>query len=70
MCLCLDENDELIDGVGGDADEYNEEHNFTNMILDNLKVAGVQQAHKEDKINFSSIALFPGSLHLRRRILY
>ena len=35
--LCLDENDELIDGVGGDADEYNEEHNFTNMILDNLK---------------------------------
>ena len=59
--LCLDENDELIDGVGGDADEYNEEQNFTNMILDNLKVAGVQQAHKEDKINFSSIALFPGS---------
>ena len=59
--LCLDENDELIDGVGGDADVYNEEQNFTNMILDNLKVAGVQQAHKEDKINFSSIALFPGS---------
>lgn len=59
--LCLDENDELIDGVGGDADEYNEEQNFTNMILDNLKVAGVQQAHKEDKINFSSVALFPGS---------
>lgn len=59
--LSLDENDELIDGVGGDAGEYNEEQNFTNMILDNLKVAGVQQAHKEDKINFSSVALFPGS---------
>ena len=59
--LSLDENDELIDGVTEDAGEYNEEQNFTRMILDNLKVAGVQQAHKEDKINFSSIALFPGS---------
>ncbi len=59
--LSLDENDELMDGVSEDAGEYSEEQNFTNMILDNLKVAGVQQAHKEDKINFSSIALFPGS---------
>ena len=59
--LSLDENDELIGGVSEDVIEYNEEQNFTNMILDNLKVAGVQQAHKEDKINFSSIALFPGS---------
>lgn len=59
--LSLDEDDEFIDSVGEDASEYNEEHNFTNMILDNLKVAGVQQAHKEDKINFSSISLFPGS---------
>ena len=59
--LSLDENDELIDRASEDAGVYNEEQNFTNMILDNLKVAGVQQAHKEDKINFSSIALFPGS---------
>lgn len=51
--LSCDENDEIIND--------NEGQNFTNMILDNLKVAGVQQAHKEDKINFSSIALFPGS---------
>ncbi len=30
------------------------------MILENLKTAGVQQAHKEDKINFSSITPWPG----------
>ncbi|MEW6404824.1 MAG: site-specific DNA-methyltransferase, partial [Chloroflexota bacterium] len=28
--------------------------------LDNLKMAGVQQAHKEDKINFSSLTPWPG----------
>jgi adenine-specific DNA-methyltransferase len=30
------------------------------MILDNLKTAGVQQAHKEDKIAFTSITPWPG----------
>src|SRR5438445_4827939 len=30
------------------------------MILENLKTSGVQQAHKEDKITFSSIAPWPG----------
>ncbi len=32
------------------------------MILENLKTAGVQQAHKEDKINFTSITPWPGEL--------
>ncbi len=30
------------------------------MILENLKTAGVQQAHKEDKINFTSLTAWPG----------
>ena len=30
------------------------------MILENLKTAGVQQAHKEDKIDFISITPWPG----------
>jgi adenine-specific DNA-methyltransferase len=30
------------------------------MILENLNTAGVQQAHKEDKISFSSIVPWPG----------
>ena len=33
---------------------------FAQMILENLKTAGVQQAHKEDKINFSSLTPWPG----------
>ena len=32
------------------------------MILENLKTAGVQQAHKDGKINFMSIAPWPGDL--------
>ena len=30
------------------------------MILDNLKTAGVQQAHKDDKITFTSLTAWPG----------
>jgi adenine-specific DNA-methyltransferase len=33
---------------------------FAQMILENLKVAGVQQAHKEDRITFTSLAGWPG----------
>lgn len=32
------------------------------MILENLKIAGVQQAHKEDKINFTALQPWPGDL--------
>jgi adenine-specific DNA-methyltransferase len=32
------------------------------MILDNLKTAGVQQAHKEDKISFTALTPWPGDL--------
>jgi len=56
----VDENDELIDGVAESKAGYGEALDFTQMILENLKTAGVQQAHKEDKINFSSITPWPG----------
>jgi adenine-specific DNA-methyltransferase len=32
------------------------------MILENLKIAGVQQAHKEDKITFTALTPWPGDL--------
>ena len=32
------------------------------MILENLKTAGVQQAHKEDRITFTSLTPWPGEL--------
>jgi adenine-specific DNA-methyltransferase len=58
--LAVDENDELIDGVA--ASRGREGQGFIQMILENLKTAGVQQAHKEDRIIFSSIAPWPGAL--------
>lgn len=60
--LAVDENDELIDGVAESKAGYEEEQDFSQMILENLRTAGVQQAHKEDKINFSSITSWPGDL--------
>jgi adenine-specific DNA-methyltransferase len=58
--LAVDENDELIDGVA--SSKSTDERDFVQMILENLKTAGVQQAHKDDKITFSSIALWPGAM--------
>ena len=53
--LAVDENDELI----RHSDDTQE---FIQMILENLKVAGVQQVHKEDKIDFTSLTAWPGNL--------
>jgi adenine-specific DNA-methyltransferase len=58
--LAVDENDDLIDGL--DKSKGADEQDFVQMILENLKTAGVQQAHKEDKITFSSITPWPGEL--------
>jgi adenine-specific DNA-methyltransferase len=60
--LAIDENDELIDNLAESKGGYSEERDFVQMILDNLKTAGVQQAHKEDKITFISLTPWPGKL--------
>jgi adenine-specific DNA-methyltransferase len=62
--LAVDENDELIDGTSKSSSKTanDDEQGFVQMILENLKTAGVQQAHKEDKIGFSSITPWPGYL--------
>ncbi len=60
--LAVDENDELIDGQRGSVEQGGEESEFAQMILENLKTAGVQQAHKEDKIAFTSLTPWPGDL--------
>ncbi|MBA2526956.1 MAG: site-specific DNA-methyltransferase, partial [Pyrinomonadaceae bacterium] len=64
--LGVDENDDLIDpmkrgrtsevGGQGGADD------FAAMILENLKTAGVQQAHKEDRIAFTALMPWPGQM--------
>lgn len=59
----VDENDELIDpAVAESAGDYAEERDFVQIILENLKTAGVQQAHREDKISFTSLTPWPGHL--------
>src|SRR3989442_977948 len=60
--LGVDEHDELIDGIAESEDGYSEERGFVQMILEHLKTAGVQQAHKEDKITFTSLTPWPGDL--------
>lgn len=64
--LGVDENDELIDPsdpkVAEQRAEYNAARNFVQIVLENLKTAGVQQAHKEDKITFTSLMPWPGDL--------
>jgi adenine-specific DNA-methyltransferase len=60
--LGVDENDELIDGFREDGDEYGAKQTFPQMILENLKTAGVQQAHKEDRITFTALSPWPGEL--------
>ncbi len=58
--LGVDENDELIDPLAAPSIEASDEAGFVEIILDNLKTAGVQQAHKEDKIVFTSLTPWPG----------
>ena len=41
-------------------DQSEKEIDFGNVILEHLRTAGVQQAHKEDRIKFTSINPFPG----------
>ena len=60
--LGVDENDELIVKVGDNQGEYGAKQTFEQMILENLKSAGVQQAHKEDRIKFTSLTPWPGTL--------
>jgi adenine-specific DNA-methyltransferase len=60
--LGVNENDELIDGFKADGADYGAKKTFPEMILENLKVAGVQQAHKEDRITFTALTPWPGDL--------
>jgi len=60
--LGVDENDELIDGFEEGNAGYRTKQSFPQMILENLKTAGVQQAHKEDRIAFTALAPWPGDL--------
>ena len=58
--LGVDEHGELIDKAAEATGRYGEPQDFASMILDNLRTAGVQQAHKQDRIKFDSLTPWPG----------
>ena len=59
--LGVDENGDVIDSVAESGGGYGG-YDFGQVILENLKTSGVQQAHKEDRIQFTSITQWPGRL--------
>jgi len=60
--LSVDEEDDLMSGPGDAGFGTGDETEFVNTMLENLKMAGVQQAHKEDKITLTSVSPWPGEL--------
>jgi adenine-specific DNA-methyltransferase len=54
----VDENDELIDEVKDSCAE----RDFVDIILDTLRVSGVQQARKDNKIDFTALHPWPGRM--------
>ena len=58
--LGVDENGDVIDGVAEPKNGYGTGYDFGQVILENLKRSGVQQAHKEDRITFTSLNAQPG----------
>jgi adenine-specific DNA-methyltransferase len=67
--LAVGADDEVVDlfkGRGAGLQdvgrpEYDAKSTFADLILDNLKLAGVQQAHKADRITFTALSRWPGS---------
>ncbi len=53
--LSAAEGDRLAPADGGEGTD------FATMVLDHLKSTGIQQAHKEDQIAFTSITGWPGT---------
>ena len=60
--LAVDENDDLMHGLTKPTNGHSEARDFVQMVLENLQISGVQQAHREDKIGFTSITPWPGDL--------
>jgi adenine-specific DNA-methyltransferase len=58
--LAVNEDEELFETTGLSDADARIAQDFVQVILDTLKISGVQQAHKEDKISFSSITPWPG----------
>ena len=60
--LKVDENGDTFDRIAEQGAAYGQGYDFAQIILENLKLAGVQQAHREDRIEFTSLTPWPGRL--------
>jgi len=64
--LTVSHDDELIDtleaakGKRPAPERSLDEADFAEVILENLKASGVQQAHKEDRVTFTALTGWPG----------
>ena len=58
--LVVDEHNELIDNPPEPDSSLDEHQDFVQIVLENLKTAGVQQSRKRDKIDFTSVIPWPG----------
>jgi adenine-specific DNA-methyltransferase len=53
-------DDELIDPLAKRESGAPDGMTFEQIVLENLKIAGAQQAHKQDRISFTSLVPWPG----------
>ena len=60
--LAVDEDGETFHTLGDRGTRYGETPDFAQVVLEHLRIAGVQQAHREDRISFASVAPWPGRL--------
>ena len=60
--LAVDADDALVGGteIRHPHTEYEAKPDFATVMLEHVKTAGVQQAHKEDRIVFTSVSGWPG----------
>jgi adenine-specific DNA-methyltransferase len=59
--LAVNEDEDLVETSAKSDADARDAQDFVQIILDNLKISGVQQAHKEDKIVFTTLAPWPGN---------
>jgi len=58
--LGVGEDGALVDPAAERTGDADARQSFAAMVLENLRTSGVQQAHKADKIDFTSLAIWPG----------
>ena len=55
-------DDDSPNGISEKPDGYASEYDFADIILEDLRAEGIQQAHKEDRIKFTSLVHWPGRM--------